>query len=127
MCRCARSPPALRACAAACYLGYTGEFRTGVHYGPGAGELRSNTVSNNTGNGIELFSTIGATIVENKSSNNGGNGIFVANGATSNMVRDNKARGNQGIDLFDGNGTPLVNTYVGNRCATSNPSGLCKS
>ena len=100
---------------------------TGVHYGPGAGVLRSNTVSNNTGNGIELFSTVGATIVENKSSNNGDNGIFIANGATGNTVRDNKAHGNKGVDLFDNNGMPLVNTYVGNRCATSNPSGLCKS
>lgn len=99
---------------------------TGVHYGPGAGELRSNTVSNNAGNGIELFSTVGATIVENTASNNGGNGIFLATGATGNTVRDNKARGNTGVDLFDSNGLPLVNSYAGNRCATSNPSGLCK-
>lgn len=99
---------------------------TGVHYGPGAGVLRSNEISNSAGNGIELFSTINATIVENESSNNGGNGIFIAAGATMNTFKDNKAFGNGGTDLFDANGTPLVNTFTSNKCATSNPAGLCK-
>ena len=98
---------------------------TGVHYGPGAGTLRSNDIHDNAANGIELFSSTGVTVVENNSFNNGGDGIHLHAGATGNTVRGNRAHGNGGTDIFDGNGAPLVNTYSGNTCGTSNPSGLC--
>jgi parallel beta-helix repeat protein len=99
---------------------------TGVHFGPGGGELRSNVIRNSTHNGIELFSTVGATIAENESSHNGGNGIFLAANTQSNSVRENRARNNDDVDIFDASGTPPANIYAGNTCDTSSPDGLCQ-
>jgi parallel beta-helix repeat protein len=101
---------------------------TGVHFGPGdGGELRSNVIRNSAHNGIELFSTIGATIVENESSDNGGNGLFLAANTQSNIVKGNTARDNGGVDIVDASGAPPANTYADNTCATSSPNGLCEN
>lgn len=101
---------------------------TGVHFGPGdGGELRSNVIRDSAHNGIELFSTVGALIVENRSSGNGGSGIYLAANTQSNTVRGNTARNNDGFDIFDGSGPPPANTYTDNTCRTSSPSGLCEN
>jgi parallel beta-helix repeat protein len=100
---------------------------TGVHLGPGDGAvLRSNVIRSSAHNGIELFSTINATIVENKSSNNGGSGIYLASNTQSTMVKANTARNNGDADIFDSSGPPPANTYIDNRCDISSPSGLCR-
>lgn len=98
----------------------------GVAYWPGSGILRSNEIHHNAGNGIELRSAYGATIVENESSNNGGHGIFVQNGTTLNTLRDNKAFNNGASDIVDENGNTTANSYSGNKCGSSNPIGICK-
>ena len=101
---------------------------TGVHFGPGdGGTLRSNVIRNSTHNGIELFSTVSALIVENESSRNGDNGIFLAANTQSNTVKGNTARHNGGVDLFDASGPPPANTYADNTCDTSSPNGLCEN
>jgi len=101
---------------------------TGVHFGPGdGGELRSNEIHNSVHNGIELFSTVGATIVENESSDNGGSGIFLAANTQGNMVKGNTAQDNAGVDISDGSGPPPANSYADNTCDTSSPEGLCES
>jgi parallel beta-helix repeat protein len=100
---------------------------TGIRFAPGGDVvLRSNEVSGSINNGIELFSSFSATVVENESSNNGGSGIYLAAGTQGNTVRGNKARNNGGIDIVDDTGNPPANTYKGNKCNTSTPAGLCK-
>lgn len=101
---------------------------TGVHFGPGdGGTLRSNVIRNSAHNGIELFSTTSALIVENESSRNGGNGIYLAANTYSNSVKGNTAHHNGGVDLFDASGPPPANTYADNTCDTSSPNGLCEN
>ena len=99
---------------------------TGVRFGPGDGaEFRSNVIRDSAHNGIELLSTVGTLIVENRSSGNGGSGIYLAANTQGNTVRGNTARNNGSFDIFDGTGAPPANTYVDNTCKTSSPDGLC--
>jgi parallel beta-helix repeat protein len=99
---------------------------TGVHFGPGAGELSDNVIRDNAGNGIELFSTVNATIEDNTARDNGGSGIYLAANTSGNTIKDNTAKDNGGADIFDGSGPPPANSYEDNECDTSSPGGLCE-
>lgn len=73
--------------------------------------VRSNSIRGNVGasplsGGILLFkSFVGAT-------------------NTDNVIRDNEVRGNKPADLAN-QGTGTGNSFVGNRCETSQPAGMC--
>ncbi|MFE9630859.1 nitrous oxide reductase family maturation protein NosD [Streptomyces sp. NPDC006463] len=73
--------------------------------------VRSNSIRGNVGSsplsgGILLFKS------------------FVGAQNTDNVIKDNDVRGNQPADLAN-QGTGSGNTFVGNRCGTSQPAGMC--
>jgi hypothetical protein len=108
---------------------------------------RDNTANHNTaacsgeegsvsGLGIVIDGAHRILLVDNTANDNqpsgptdGSGGIAVVTDpgfptATDNLIKDNTAFGNLPVDLvWDGNGN---NTFVGNRCATSDPDGLCE-
>lgn len=126
-----------------------GIFVVGDEGEPGAGDMtiRNNRIHRNNkfcrgnsrlpdiqGAGIVLTGAEETTIRSNSIRDNVGasplsGGIllfksFVGATNTDNVIRDNEVRGNKPADLAN-QGTGSGNTFLGNRCETSQPAGMC--
>jgi parallel beta-helix repeat protein len=89
-------------------------------------KVDTNIMTNNPLAAITLVNTHKADITVNTAEGSQ-NGIFIDQQSTDNKISDNNAMKNI-IDLNNANGMPPninSNTFDGNRCDVSTPSGLC--
>lgn len=89
-----------------------------------------NLTTDNTYDGISLYTTTGAVIERNDSYSNGFDGIYIYFDSSNNTIRRNKSLFNPSLDAEDisiGGGTAgTANTWIRNRCDTDNRDGaLC--
>jgi parallel beta-helix repeat protein len=92
--------------------------------------LRDNLIESSGSDGILMDASDANLIEGNLSRANGADGIHVASQSSANTIRQNKLRGNAGLDCHDdtvGAGTAgTANFWIKNRGESDVPRGLCR-
>ncbi len=97
------------------------QFDVGIEIAFSTGNTIRATNSSQNGDGIVLFQNVtNTTIQSSDASNNDGPGIRLLSGATSNLIRSNKAFGNGSFDLEDDNAACDANRWKSNQFGTAN-------